>query len=89
MLICSKPFQQVILDYDYTFTTPYSGSETIDLDMEQVSHRHSSLKFTNLPLVAFKTMIFSFEFLSTSLSFDDYITLFMFQNCSKIHLCIT
>lgn len=26
----SKPFQQVILDYDYTFTTPYSGSETIE-----------------------------------------------------------
>ncbi|XXG44452.1 hypothetical protein AAC387_Pa01g4253 [Persea americana] len=26
----SKPFQQVILDYDYTFTTPYCGSETID-----------------------------------------------------------
>lgn len=29
-LHCSKPFQQVILDYDYTFTTPYCGSETID-----------------------------------------------------------
>lgn len=26
----SKPFQQVILDYDYTFTTPYSGSETVE-----------------------------------------------------------
>ncbi|XP_058070033.1 TIP41-like protein isoform X6 [Magnolia sinica] len=26
----SKPFQQVILDYDYTFTTPYCGSETIE-----------------------------------------------------------
>ncbi|ONK66645.1 uncharacterized protein A4U43_C06F10500 [Asparagus officinalis] len=26
----SKPFQQVILDYDYTFTTPYSGSEAIE-----------------------------------------------------------
>jgi len=35
-LICSKPFQQVILDYDYTFTTPYCGSETIGLDMEKV-----------------------------------------------------
>ncbi|CAN0905927.1 TIP41-like protein [Linum grandiflorum] len=26
----SKPIQQVILDYDYTFTTPYIGSETIE-----------------------------------------------------------
>ncbi|KAL5993874.1 hypothetical protein ACLOJK_038231 [Asimina triloba] len=26
----SKPFQQVILDYDYTFTTPYCGSEAIE-----------------------------------------------------------
>ncbi|XP_071725102.1 TIP41-like protein [Rutidosis leptorrhynchoides] len=31
----SKPFQQVILDYDYTFTTPYSGSETIEIDTEK------------------------------------------------------
>ncbi|KAJ6951075.1 TIP41-like protein [Populus alba x Populus x berolinensis] len=31
----SKPFQQVILDYDYTFTTPYCGSETIGLDTEK------------------------------------------------------
>lgn len=27
-----KPDQQVILDYDYTFTTPYRGSETIEID---------------------------------------------------------
>lgn len=26
----SKLFQQVILDYDYTFTTPYCGSETAE-----------------------------------------------------------
>eukprot|EP00262_Sarcandra_glabra_P021092 TRINITY_DN870_c0_g1_i2.p1 TRINITY_DN870_c0_g1~~TRINITY_DN870_c0_g1_i2.p1 ORF type:complete len:259 (-),score=37.98 TRINITY_DN870_c0_g1_i2:161-937(-) len=26
----SKPFQQVILDYDYTFTTPYRGSEVFE-----------------------------------------------------------
>lgn len=26
----SKPSQQVILDYDYTFTTPYSGSEVLE-----------------------------------------------------------
>ncbi|KAL5788156.1 hypothetical protein ACOSP7_005105 [Xanthoceras sorbifolium] len=31
----SKPFQQVILDYDYTFTTPYCGSETIEMDAEK------------------------------------------------------
>lgn len=31
----SKPSQQVILDYDYTFTTPYCGSETIEIDTEQ------------------------------------------------------
>ncbi|CAN1324931.1 TIP41-like protein [Linum perenne] len=31
----SKPFQQVILDYDYTFTTPYIGSETIEVIMNQ------------------------------------------------------
>ncbi|XP_015892810.2 TIP41-like protein [Ziziphus jujuba] len=28
----SKPSQQVILDYDYTFTTPYCGSEAIEMD---------------------------------------------------------
>ncbi|XP_065871239.1 TIP41-like protein isoform X1 [Euphorbia lathyris] len=28
----SKPSEQVILDYDYTFTTPYRGSETIELE---------------------------------------------------------
>ncbi|KAK9286363.1 hypothetical protein L1049_014757 [Liquidambar formosana] len=43
----SKPFQQVILDYDYTFTTPYCGSETIEIDAEhgrvEVSERSSSL----------------------------------------------
>lgn len=31
----SKPFQQVILDYDYTFTTPYSGSEIIEINAEK------------------------------------------------------
>lgn len=31
----SKPFEQVILDYDYTFTTPYCGSETIELDTDK------------------------------------------------------
>ncbi|KFK30065.1 hypothetical protein AALP_AA7G212100 [Arabis alpina] len=32
----SKPLQQVILDYDYTFTTPYRGSEVIEKDKEAV-----------------------------------------------------
>ncbi|KAL3538831.1 hypothetical protein ACH5RR_002197 [Cinchona calisaya] len=31
----SKPSQQVILDYDYTFTTPYCGSETVEMNSEQ------------------------------------------------------
>lgn len=35
-LKCSKPDQQVILDYDYTFTTPYRGSETIEIDATKV-----------------------------------------------------
>ncbi|XVF01347.1 hypothetical protein REPUB_Repub04eG0080100 [Reevesia pubescens] len=34
----SKPFEQVILDYDYTFTTPYCGSEMVELD----SNKHES-----------------------------------------------
>lgn len=33
----SKPFQQVILDYDYTYTTPYCGSETIELNQEKIT----------------------------------------------------
>ncbi|KAE9618676.1 hypothetical protein Lal_00047960 [Lupinus albus] len=30
----TKPSKQVILDYDYTFTTPYCGSGTIEIDKE-------------------------------------------------------
>ncbi|XP_010028391.2 TIP41-like protein [Eucalyptus grandis] len=30
----SKPFQEVILDYDYTFTTPYCGSEPNKINAE-------------------------------------------------------
>ncbi|KAJ4967447.1 hypothetical protein NE237_019296 [Protea cynaroides] len=42
-----KPSQQVILDYDYTFTTPYCGSEKVEIipdkcgtgkDLEEKSH---------------------------------------------------
>ncbi|KAK4739947.1 hypothetical protein R3W88_003644 [Solanum pinnatisectum] len=32
----SKPLQQVVLDYDYTFTTPYNGSETVERNAEYV-----------------------------------------------------
>ncbi|KAK8954200.1 hypothetical protein KSP39_PZI002404 [Platanthera zijinensis] len=31
----SKPIQQIILDYDYTFTTPYCGSEAIEVKHEK------------------------------------------------------
>lgn len=34
--IFSKPSQQIILDYDYTFTTPYCGSETVKFDPDKV-----------------------------------------------------
>lgn len=30
----SKPFEEVILDYDYTFTTPYCGSGAIEIEKE-------------------------------------------------------
>ncbi|CAM6093239.1 unnamed protein product [Calypogeia fissa] len=33
----SRPSQQVILDYDYTFTTPYCGSETIERNVQTAS----------------------------------------------------
>ncbi|KAF5444330.1 hypothetical protein F2P56_036816 [Juglans regia] len=40
----SKPLQQVILDYDYTFTTPYCGSETIEIDTDYgISQRTCNL----------------------------------------------
>ncbi|XP_041013801.1 TIP41-like protein isoform X2 [Juglans microcarpa x Juglans regia] len=43
----SKPLQQVILDYDYTFTTPYCGSETIEIDTDygrgEISQRTCNL----------------------------------------------
>ncbi|KAL2940659.1 TIP41-like protein [Bienertia sinuspersici] len=31
----SQSFEQVILDYDYTFTTPYCGSEKVDTNIEK------------------------------------------------------
>lgn len=33
----SKPFQQVVLDYDYTFTTPYCGSEAMEEGQGKIS----------------------------------------------------
>nr|ADP88926.1 TIP41-like protein [Gunnera manicata] len=40
----SQPFQQVILDYDYTYTTPYCGSETTEINPEGgISEGGSSL----------------------------------------------
>ncbi|KAF2586909.1 hypothetical protein F2Q70_00033975 [Brassica cretica] len=48
----SKPSQQVILDYDYTFTTPYSGSGVVEKDQETVEEKakpegEASLKWEN------------------------------------------
>ncbi|KAI4295720.1 hypothetical protein L6164_035736 [Bauhinia variegata] len=43
----SKPSQQVILDYDYTFTTPYCGSGTIETDKDQTGEGNS-VKTSNL-----------------------------------------
>ncbi|XP_020250895.1 LOW QUALITY PROTEIN: TIP41-like protein [Asparagus officinalis] len=37
----SKPFQQVILDYDYTFTTPYCGSEAIEPNQGKITSENS------------------------------------------------
>ncbi|XP_034680372.1 TIP41-like protein [Vitis riparia] len=39
----SKPFQQVILDYDYTFTTPYCGSQTLEIEQEKHGRGEESL----------------------------------------------
>ncbi|XP_068656599.1 TIP41-like protein [Aristolochia californica] len=39
----SKPSQQVILDYDYTFTTPYCGGEAIDRDPEKLEASDKNL----------------------------------------------
>ncbi|KAH0940736.1 hypothetical protein HID58_000373 [Brassica napus] len=48
----SKPSQQVILDYDYTFTTPYCGSGVVEKDQETVEAKakpegEASLKWEN------------------------------------------
>jgi hypothetical protein len=38
----------VILDYDYTFTTPYCGSETIEIDTEEVCALSFSITVCNV-----------------------------------------
>ncbi|GJZ65086.1 casein kinase 1-like protein [Tanacetum coccineum] len=39
-----KPFEQIILDYDYTFTTPYSGSESLETSSEADSEGDNFLR---------------------------------------------
>nr|GEV45361.1 TIP41-like protein [Tanacetum cinerariifolium] len=41
----SKPFEQIILDYDYTFTTPYSGSESLKTSGEADSEGDNFLEW--------------------------------------------
>ncbi|KAK4749942.1 hypothetical protein SAY87_027391 [Trapa incisa] len=40
----SKPSQQVILDYDYTFTSPYSGSGAVEIQAEPEIERVPKVK---------------------------------------------
>ncbi|GJT71788.1 TIP41-like protein [Tanacetum coccineum] len=41
----SKPFEQIILDYDYTFTTPYAGSESLETSGEADSEGDKFLEW--------------------------------------------
>lgn len=43
----------MILDYDYTFTTPYCGSETIETDTEQVCAPYFSFDVKLFPKLRF------------------------------------
>ncbi|KAG4998470.1 hypothetical protein AAZX31_10G247800 [Glycine max] len=43
----SKPSQQVILDYDYTFTTPYCGSGTMEIDKDPNEGERETSKETS------------------------------------------
>jgi len=45
----SKPSDQVILDYDYTFTTPYCGSDAVVLNSGTVWTFNLILKFIFVP----------------------------------------
>ncbi|CAN1812977.1 TIP41-like protein [Linum perenne] len=53
----SKPFQQVILDYDYTFTTPYIGSETIEVIMMIVVLYEDELADNGVSLLTVKVRV--------------------------------
>ncbi|KAL0662141.1 hypothetical protein Bca4012_098978 [Brassica carinata] len=61
----SKPSQQVILDYDYTFTTPYCGSGVVEKDQETVVLYEDELADNGVSLltvkVVKKTQIFFFH----------------------------
>nr|GMD92657.1 TIP41-like protein [Ipomoea batatas] len=44
----NKPSQQLVLDYDYTFTTPYYGSETVEINSQQ--HERGTLNKSSCSL---------------------------------------
>ncbi|CAN6544402.1 unnamed protein product [Malus baccata var. baccata] len=44
----TKPSQQVIMDYDYTFTKPYSGSETLKFDADKIERGEITKETRNL-----------------------------------------
>ncbi|XP_048605523.1 TIP41-like protein [Brassica napus] len=50
----SKPSQQVILDYDYTFTTPYCGSGVVEKDQETVVLYEDELAANGVSLLTVK-----------------------------------
>ncbi|KAF8404939.1 hypothetical protein HHK36_009834 [Tetracentron sinense] len=53
----SKPFQQVILDYDYTFTTPYCGSEAVEINTEKVVLYEDELADNGVSLLTVKVRV--------------------------------
>ncbi|KAL0804893.1 hypothetical protein Bca101_097383 [Brassica carinata] len=52
----SKPSQQVILDYDYTFTTPYCGSGVVEKDQETVVLYEDELADNGVSLLTVKVI---------------------------------
>ncbi|XP_028556268.1 TIP41-like protein isoform X2 [Dendrobium catenatum] len=53
----SKPVQQIILDYDYTFTTPYCGSEAVELNHEKVILYEDELADSGISLLTVKVRV--------------------------------
>ncbi|XP_048635181.1 TIP41-like protein isoform X3 [Brassica napus] len=53
----SKPSQQVILDYDYTFTTPYCGSGVVEKDQETVVLYEDELADNGVSLLTVKVRV--------------------------------